>query len=165
MLTDAVAQPIEGTIYGGGLTWKPTERTLVDGYWEHRFFGSSYAFQASHRLPNVALSANFSRGLASYPQLAVLIPAGVNVAQFLDAAFTTRIPDPAERAQAVAQFLAQSGLPPNLLSPVNFYSRTLTLQQTETLSAVWIGVLHVSPPSVEVLISSRSPSPKLSSSV
>ena len=138
----AVAQPIEGTIYGGGLTWKPTERTLVDGYWEHRFFGSSYAFQASHRLPNVALSANFSRGLASYPQLAVLIPAGVNVAQFLDAAFTTRIPDPAERAQAVAQFLAQSGLPPNLLSPVNFYSRTLTLQQTETLSAVWIGVLN-----------------------
>jgi uncharacterized protein (PEP-CTERM system associated) len=138
----AVAPAIEGAIYGGGLTWKPTERTLVDGYWEHRFFGSSYAFQATHRLPNIALSANFSRGLTSYPQLAVLIPAGVNVAQFLDAAFTTRIPDPAERAQAVAQFLAQSGLPPTLVTPVNFYSRTLTLQEIESLSAVWVGALN-----------------------
>jgi uncharacterized protein (PEP-CTERM system associated) len=138
----AVAPPIEGTIYGGGVTWKPTERTLVDGYWEHRFFGSSYSLQASHRLPNVALSANFSRGLSSYPQLALLIPAGVNVAQFLDAAFATRIPDPTERALAVAQFLAQSGLPPTLIAPVNFYSRTLTLQQTEVLSAVWVGALN-----------------------
>jgi uncharacterized protein (PEP-CTERM system associated) len=115
---------------------------VVDGYWEHQFFGAAYSWQVSHRLPNIALSANFSRGITSYPQAALLIPAGVSVAQFLDAAFTTRIPDPAERALAVAQFLAQTGLPPNLVSPLNFYSRTLTLQQLETLSAVWVGVLN-----------------------
>jgi hypothetical protein len=34
-----------------------------------------------------------------------------------------------------------------------------------SLPSVRIGTLHVRPPSVEVLISSRSPSPKLSSSV
>src|SRR6266478_1743658 len=63
-----------GVIYGGGLNWRPTERTAVDGYWEHRFFGSSYNWQVSHRLPNLALSANFTRGLSTFPQLALASP-------------------------------------------------------------------------------------------
>ena len=129
----------EGVIYGAGVHWRPTDRTDLNGYWEHRFFGSSYSWQLTHRLPNIALSANFTRGLTSYPQLALVIPSGVTVAQFLDLAFTTRIPDPAERAQAVAQFLAQSGLPPTLASPLNVYAQSLTLQNTANASAVWIG--------------------------
>ena len=68
-------------------------------------------------------SAPTSRAASrSYPQLALAIPAGTTVTQFLDAAFTTRIPDPAERALAVEQFLARTGLPPTLASPVNFYA-------------------------------------------
>jgi uncharacterized protein (PEP-CTERM system associated) len=132
----------QGVIYGAGMNWRPTERTSVNGFWEHHFFGSSYSAQLSHRLPNVALSANFSRGLSSYPQIAFQIPVGVTVAQFLDAAFTTRIPDPVERALAVAQFLAQSGLPPILISPLNFYTTQISLQQTASVSAVWIGKLN-----------------------
>ena len=132
----------EGAIYGAGLNWRPTDRTSLNGYWEHQFFGSSYNWQLTHRLPNVALSANFTRGLSSFPQLALAIPAGITVAQFLDAAFTTRIPDPAQRAAAVAQFLAQTGLPPTLASPLNFYAQSITLQQTASLSAVWVGALN-----------------------
>ena len=135
----AVSPTIEGAIYGFGMDWRPTDRTVVDGYWEHQFFGSAYSWQLSHRLPNVALSANFSRGLNSYPQSALLIPAGVNVAQFLDAAFATRIPDPAERAAAVAEFLAQTGLPPTLISPINFYASTITLQELASFTAAWVG--------------------------
>jgi uncharacterized protein (PEP-CTERM system associated) len=135
--------PIEqGVIYGAGMSWRPTERTSVDGFWEHHFFGSSYSAQVSHRLPNVALSANLARGLSNYPQLAFQIPGGVTVAQFIDAAFTTRIPDPVARAQAVAQFLAQTGLPPILISPLNFYTAQISLQQSASASAVWIGKLN-----------------------
>ncbi len=130
----------QGAVYGAGLQWNPTERTNVNGFWEHRFFGSSYSLQASHRLPNAAIGANFSRGLSSYPQLALAIPAGTTVAQFLDAAFTTRIPDPVERAQAVEQFLVRTGLPPTLASPVNFYAASITLQETQSVSLVLIGI-------------------------
>jgi uncharacterized protein (PEP-CTERM system associated) len=136
----ALSPTIEGAIYGVGMNWRPTDRTLVNGYWEHQFFGSAYNWQLSHRLPNIALSANFSSGLNSFPQSALLIPAGVNVAQFLDAAFTTRIPDPAERAAAVAQFLADTGLPPTLVSPLNFYASTVTLQESASFTAVWVGI-------------------------
>jgi uncharacterized protein (PEP-CTERM system associated) len=132
----------QGIIYGAGMNWRPTERTLVNGFWEHHFFGSTYSAELSHRLPNIALSANFARGLSTFPQLAFQIPGGVTVAQFLDAAFTTRIPDPVERALAVAQFLAQTGLPPILISPLNFYTAQISLQQSASVSAVWVGKLN-----------------------
>jgi uncharacterized protein (PEP-CTERM system associated) len=132
----------QGPLYGVGAHWRPTDRTDINGYWEHHFYGSSYSWQFTHRLPNVALNASFTRGLNSYPQLALVIPAGVTVAQFLDAAFATRIPDPVQRAQAVALFLAQTGLPPTLASPLNVYAPTLTLQNTATLYAVWLGAVN-----------------------
>jgi uncharacterized protein (PEP-CTERM system associated) len=138
----AMAPTEQGVIYGAGMNWRPTERTSVNGFWEHHFFGSSYSAQLSHRLPNVALSANLSRGLSNFPQFAFQIPGSVTVAQFLDAAFTTRIPDPVARAQAVAQFLAQTGLPPILISPLNFYTAQTSLQQSASLAAVWIGKLN-----------------------
>jgi uncharacterized protein (PEP-CTERM system associated) len=130
----------QGTIYGAGMQWNPTDRTQAGGFWEHQFFGSSYSWQISHRLPNAAISANFTRGLTSFPQLALVIPAGTTVAQFLDAAFTTRIPDPVARAIAVEEFLAQTGLPPTLAAPVNFYGTSITLQNVESVSLVLIGV-------------------------
>jgi uncharacterized protein (PEP-CTERM system associated) len=132
-------QDSTGTIYGVSGKWNPTPRTSLDAFWEHRFFGSSYSVQFNHRLPNAALSANAARGINSYPQLALAIPAGAAVSQFLNAAFTTRIPDPAERAQAVEQFLTRTPLPPTLASPVNFYAASLTLQDSVNLSLVLIG--------------------------
>src|SRR5207247_9990915 len=76
------------------------------------------------------------------PRLALPIPASITAARFVAAAFTTRIPDPAQRAAAVAQFLAQTGLPPTLTSPLKFYATTITLKQTASLSAVWVGKLN-----------------------
>ena len=130
----------DGPIYGVGGEWTPSDRTLVTGFWEHRFFGASYSAQITHRLPRTSMSASFVRGLNTYPQNALSIPAGANVALFVDAAFATRIPDPAERALAVQQFLAQSGLPPTLASPVNIFSASVQLQETATAGLVLIGV-------------------------
>ena len=134
--------PLTGSqdvIYGAGLQWFPSDRTQVSGYWEHRFFGSSYSAQIGHRLPRTALSLTFSRGINTYPQNALTIPAGVNVPTFVDAALTTRIPDPAERALAVQQLIAQAGLPASLASPVNIFSGNVLLQTTLTAGAVLLG--------------------------
>jgi uncharacterized protein (PEP-CTERM system associated) len=127
-------------VYGAGFQWNPSDRTSMGGFWERRFFGSSFDWRLSHRLPNSAISASFTRGLQSYPQLALAIPAGTTVTQFLDAAFATRIPDPAERALAIEQFLARTGLPPTLAAPVNFYGTQITLQNAQNLTYVIIGV-------------------------
>ncbi len=133
------APTTESARYGIGIQWSPTERTQVVGFWDHTFFGSSYSLQVSHRLPNAALSATVSRGISSYPEVALAIPAGASVSQFLNAAFATRIFDPAERARAVDQFLARTQLAPTLASPVSFYATSLTLQEQANLSLVLIG--------------------------
>ncbi len=95
-------------IYGAGVQWNPTDRTQVGGFWEHRFFGSSYSVQISHRLPECRDQRQLRRA-ASPPIRSSRCPfrRAPTVTQFVDAAFTTRIPDPAERALAVEQFLAQ----------------------------------------------------------
>ena len=130
-----------GVIYGAGLQWVPSDRTQVTGFWEHRFFGSSYSAQVSHRLPRTALSASFARGLNTYPQNALTIPAGANVSTFVDAAFATRIPDPAERALAVQQVHRAVGTAADARdSPVNIFAANVLLQTTGTASAVLIGV-------------------------
>ena len=118
----------------------PPSAPAPAGFWEHRFFGSAYNLDISHRLPRVALSAGFSRDLSNYPQLAFAIPAGASVASYIDAAFTTRIPDPTERARAVQEFLSRSGLSGTLFAPVNFFSTTFLEQTTERVSAVLLGV-------------------------
>ena len=135
--------PLTGSnsvIYGAGLNWAPSDRTQVTGFWEHRFFGSSYSAQISHRLPRTALSLSATRGINTYPQNALTIPAGANVAAFLDAAFQTRVPDAAERALAVQQVIAQSGLPTTLVTPVNVFAASVLLQTSATATAVLIGL-------------------------
>ncbi len=129
----------EGPVYGAGFQWNPSERTQMGGFWEHRFFGSSFEWKMSHRLPNSAINASFTRGLSSYPQNSLAIPAGTSVAQFVDAAFTSRIPDPVARGQAVEQFLARTGLPASLAAPVNIYTNQVQLQNAQNISFVLTG--------------------------
>jgi uncharacterized protein (PEP-CTERM system associated) len=120
-----------GAIYGAGFQWNPNERTQVGGFWEERFFGPSYQLIASHRRPNSAFNASASRGLTTTSS-SFSIPAGANVMQFLDAAFTTRIPDPAQRAEAVEQFLSKTDLR-TLASPV-IYGASILLTDSANVS-------------------------------
>ena len=137
---DYPLQSSRGVVYGIGGKYSPSERTHLSGYWEHRFFGPSYEVLFTHRLPNSAINASFSRGITTFPQQSLFIPAGANVSQFIDSAFATRISDPAARAQAVAQFLAQTGLPPTLASPLSVYSPGTQLQQNANIQYILIGV-------------------------
>jgi uncharacterized protein (PEP-CTERM system associated) len=127
-------------VYGGGGEWRPTERTEVKGNWQERFFGSSYLAQATHRNPFTAFNVNASRDISTYPQQLFAAPAGGDVAALVNAAFITRIPDPAQRAQAVQTFLATSGLPATLTSPLNYYVQQVILYDQQSATFTLIGV-------------------------
>jgi uncharacterized protein (PEP-CTERM system associated) len=130
----------ENAVYGAGGEWRPTERTNVNGNWQNRFFGSSYLAAVTHRNPFTAFNVNASRDISTYPQLLFTLPAGGDVAALVDATFATRIPDPAQRAQAVQQFLAASGLPTTLQSPLNYYTQQVTLYDQQSATFTLIGV-------------------------
>jgi uncharacterized protein (PEP-CTERM system associated) len=127
-------------VYGGGGEWRPTERTVISGRYTHRFFGDSYLASIVHRNPFSAINVNASRNISTYPEQLFALPAGGDLAGLLDAAFTTRIPDPAQRAQAVQAFLSQTGLPATLQSPLNYYTQQILLIQQANATFTLLGV-------------------------
>lgn len=117
-------------IYGLGASWRPTDRTNVDGFWEHRFFGSSYSFSFSHRMPLSVWSLQASRSTTTFPQQLANLPPGADVPAILNQLFLVRVPDPIQRQTIVNQFILDRGLPSVLSSPVALYTQQITLQES-----------------------------------
>lgn len=128
------------TIYGGQAKWRPSARTLLSADGERHFFGSAWRLGFDHRTPQLAFSLALSRGVQSTPQSLFQVPATGNVAALLDAMFTTRIPDPAERARVVQKLIADQGLPNATLGPTSIYSQRLSLVTARGGSLGFIGV-------------------------
>ncbi len=127
-----------GSIYGAGFHWNPTQRTDVVGNWEHRFFGSSYLFTFEHRTPLSAIKVQASRNTTSYPQQFLSLQATGNVPGLLDFLLQSRIPDPLERLNTINQILLDRGLPNVLTGPVNLYTQQTYLLEN---ASVTYGVL------------------------
>ena len=116
-------------IYGAGFKWRPSDRTKVDAFWEHRFFGSSYNVDFSNRTPLSVWSLVASRDITTYPQQLAALPAGIDVSSILNQLFVSKIPDPSERQTVVDQLIQNRGLPSVLSSPVTLYTENITLQE------------------------------------
>ncbi len=128
-----------GPIYGVGGIWHPTDRTNVEGWWEHRFFGASYLFNFMHRMSQSVWIANASRNITTYPQQLAALPAGFNTSFLLNELFLSSIPDPAQRQAAVNQFISNRGLPTVLSDPVNLYTEQIQLQELASASLGLLG--------------------------
>jgi uncharacterized protein (PEP-CTERM system associated) len=120
-------------------SWRPSERTQLTGYRENRLFGSGWRIGFDHRMPQLAWNVQLSRGIQSALESLFGLPATDNVAGLLDAMFTTRYPDPVERARAVQEFIARQGLPAALVGPTTLYSQRLSLVTSRTASVALIG--------------------------
>lgn len=129
----------KNSIYGAQLRWRPTDRTQLTAYDEHRFFGSGWRLGFDHRMPWLAWNLVMSRSVETAPQLLFELPAGSNVAALLDAMFTTRYPDPAERARVVRDFMTSRGLPDGTFQPTSLYTQQLSLVTYRSASIGYIG--------------------------
>jgi uncharacterized protein (PEP-CTERM system associated) len=127
------------SIYGAGVAWNPGARTQVQAQYEERFFGPSRLARLRHRTRLTAWTLNYSRGVSDYQQEALRLPPG-DTAALVDAIFASRIPDPAERREAVDQFLLASGAPSFLSSSLSFYSTQIFLQERLDASVGIIGL-------------------------
>lgn len=127
------------TTYGGQARWQPSARTLVTAEGERRFYGSSWRLRFDHRAPQLSFSLGLVRAVESAPQSLFDLPATGNVAALIDAMFTTRYPDPAERAKVVQQFITDQGLPATTLVPTNLRAQRLSLVTASSASIGFIG--------------------------
>lgn len=130
------------TLYGAESRWQPTPRTTLSVSGERRFFGNAWSLAFDHRRPLLAWSIAANRGVDTTPQSLFDLPATDNVAGLLDAMFTTRYPNPAERAQVVADFIEQQGLPRATSSPRSLFAPRFSLVTSRRASVSFIGVRH-----------------------
>lgn len=126
-------------IYGIDASWKPSPRTTVTVFEEKRFFGKGWNLTVDHRSPFVAFNLTSSRTLQTSAQALFDLPATENVAALLDASFTTRYPDPVERARVVQDFIARQGLPASSLQPISLQTARLSLVTTQSATVAFIG--------------------------
>lgn len=127
------------TFYGADVSWRPTERTNLSAFWEDRFFGSSWQLAFSHRMPRLAFNVRASRDISSTPQQFLTFPALANLVALLDAALTTRFPDPIERQRIVFDFLSRQQLPASLLTPTIIYDERVSLLTNASVGVVLLG--------------------------
>ncbi|MDP4301338.1 TIGR03016 family PEP-CTERM system-associated outer membrane protein [Leptothrix discophora] len=133
---------VRETVRGGGLVWTPTDRTRLDLQAEKRFFGTGWNVSFSHRSPFLGINAGLTQQATTYAAQVAALAAGADLTQLFDAMLSTRISNPAERAAAVQQLIAQRNLPTTLGSALNLYSATAQLQKGANLSLALLGVRH-----------------------
>lgn len=127
------------SIYGMQTRWQPSPRTTLSALREERFFGSAWSLAFDHRQPRLAWSLGLTRGIDTTPQALFDLPRTDNVAGLLDAMFTTRFPDPVERARVVQEFISQQGLQSATQGPVSLFSQRLSLVTSRRASMSVIG--------------------------
>lgn len=138
--TNLVVRDNEQTIVGAELRWRPTERTALEAFGEERFFGTGWRLRFDHRMPRLAWSLAMGRDVATFPQAFLTLPPTDNVAALLNAAFTTRFPDEAERNRVVADLIARQGLPSSLATETTLFSQRASILTSRTATIVLIGV-------------------------
>ena len=120
--------------WSGGFEWTPAPRTRLAVSAGQRLSDETYSFQFSHRTRLSTWNVTYAEDVTTSREQ-FFVPATQSTAGALDQMFVSQYPDPAARQKAVQEFIARTGLPPSLGSPVNFFSDQLFLQKRWLASA------------------------------
>ena len=132
--TDVLVERYRDRVYGWSFNWRPQERTSLSAQIENRFFGKAWQVDASHRMTWLAFSATFNRHPTTYAASASSLSAGS-----LDQTLTATIPDPADRAKAINDFLTKLGPGAQLSNAREIYNLTAQLRQEASGRVALIG--------------------------
>jgi uncharacterized protein (PEP-CTERM system associated) len=132
----------EGAFWGAGIDWRPSPRTRLAATGGQRFYGNDYSLDFSHRTRLTTWSASYSQ-IVTTARSQFFIPATTSTAGYLDTLYLSRFPDPVARQKVVDDFIARTGLPPSLSSPINFFTTQLYLAKRWHASTGLQGVRHL----------------------
>lgn len=124
--------------YGAQVEWTPTERTLLSGNIEKRFFGTAHALRFTHRTPNTAWAVSDSRDISNTSAQGV---GGFGSAYDLFfRQFASAEPDAVKRDALVRGYLQTNGINPNAVVVGGFLASAATLQRSQSASVAIVGV-------------------------
>lgn len=118
----------KGASWSVGFAWQPTPRSSLSASGGQRFYGNAYSLNGVLRNRYTVWNASYDESVTTTgAQLANTV--SVNTSTFLDQLFAASIPDPAQRAQAVAAYIRSAGLPATLAYQIPGLSNSFFLQK------------------------------------
>ena len=117
-----------GRSWSTGFAWTPSQRTSIEASIGRHFYGSTGSLAATVRSRRTVWIVNYGDSITSSRQQFSL-PSTIDTAALLDRLFQTSIPDPVQRQQAVAAYMAATGLPPGLADSVNYLTNRYMRQK------------------------------------
>jgi len=127
------------SIYGGQLSWHPSERTALDFDVERRFFGNGVHLNFTHRMPWLSWSLQAGRSLDTSPQSVFQLGPTDNVAALLDSILTTRFPNPVDRATQVQNIISRQGLPASTTTVIPILAPRVSVVENASLGVAYLG--------------------------
>jgi uncharacterized protein (PEP-CTERM system associated) len=127
-----------GKNWSVGFNWTPSLRSQLQASGGKSTYGNTYALLATHRSRHTVWRITYDDAVTT-TRGQFMLPASVNTASMLDGLFTPQYPDPVARAQAVAAYMAASGLPATLTQSVNYFSNRYMLQKQFMASVAFNG--------------------------
>jgi uncharacterized protein (PEP-CTERM system associated) len=112
-----------------GLHWRPSTRTELQVAKGRRFYGDSYALNASYRGRLGALMLSYQEDITN-AQAQFRIGTVDSTRAFLDRLWTLSLPDPALRREKIDSFLRDAGSPLGEPGATNAFSNRYFLQKT-----------------------------------
>jgi uncharacterized protein (PEP-CTERM system associated) len=106
---------------GAALDWTPGVRTRFSAVYEKRFFGDGHSVVFSHRTPLTAWRVVSHKDVAVLPTQLASRTAG-SLESLMSDLWTSAIPDPEDRAEAVRRRLEETGISGSSVLSSNFVS-------------------------------------------
>ena len=111
----------QGPGYTGGFIWTPSSRTRLQMSYGHRYYGNTGSMALNFRGHRSALNASYNDSVTTSRQQ-FLASSALSTTDLLNAMLTASIPDPVERAKAIAAYIAATGITPTLTNNTNYLS-------------------------------------------
>lgn len=127
--------------HGWRLRWTPSERALFEAQAERRYFGWGGSGNISLRSPFFAWSVEASRAPVVQGSPLLFASADRSLSATLDAIFSTRYPDPAQREVVVRDLISNSGLDENTVGAIDIFPDYAQLQSRLSTSVLFTGRL------------------------
>ena len=119
----------QGASYTGGFIWTPSPRTRLQMSYGRRYYGNTGTVGLLFRSHRSAVTLNYDDVVTTSRQN-FLSSSAVSTVDLLDAMLTASIPDAAERARAIAAYLAATGVTPTLANNTNYLSNVFQRQKS-----------------------------------
>lgn len=119
----------KGSFWSAGFAWAPSHLTNLSASYGHRYFGTTYGLDFTHRTRRTIWNVNYNQAITT-TQSQFSVPYTLDTTSYLDTLYSGVIPDAAQRQLFVQTLINVYGLPGQLYNPLYLVTANVFLDKS-----------------------------------